>query len=93
MTQVVFLVFLKQTVDDIRPFLWPLIPLSWTSGDVCTEPSRIPSLVNNKFLSSPLVQQLLNSWPPAWQPRCFRSTYLNGYKHGWAQAWDSAVVP
>ena len=65
--------FKKKIWEDISPFVGPLIPLFWTSGDVSSEfhLCLAEAYVLHVPWDSPLVQHRLTSWWPAWQPSCF----------------------
>ena len=62
-------------------FVGPLIPLFWTSGDICpgfqslggSLACMLCHLHAMNSWDSPLVWHLLTSWQPAWQPVMFPS--------------------
>ena len=65
-------------------FVGPLIPLFWTSGDIYpgfqsqvgSLACMLPCLCTTDSWDSPLVQHLLTSWWPAWQPVVFSTCYI-----------------
>ena len=65
-------------------FVGPLIPLFWTSGNVCpgfqsqggSLACMQPYLCTRDSTESPLVQHLPTSWWPAWQPVGFPTCYI-----------------
>ena len=68
-------------------FVGPLIPLLWTSGDICPRFESQGGSLNfvpchlreMDFLDSLLLQHLPSSWQPPWRPSHFWSTYLQAY--------------
>ena len=90
-----FLLFFKKKLKIRIPFCGPLIPLSWTFGDVCPGlQSRSRSLTCTLHLlyamdslDSPLLWHLLTSWWPSY----FQSMYLHVYKHWWGSRLGSSM--
>ena len=73
-------------------FVGPLIPLFWTSGDVCPGfqsqgGSRLHAFLPASYSSdSPLVWHLLTAWQPAWRPvtlpTCISRGRMLGFERG-----------
>ena len=69
----------KITLVDTRPFVGPMMPLFWTSGDISSGFQSQSGQIYLHFVEvyvmyiswdSSLVLHLLTSWQPTWLPSC-----------------------
>ena len=83
-----FFLSFEKILEDISPFYGPLISLFWTSSDVScgfqNQSEQPYSCLADAYMlhnpwDSPLVQHLLTSWQPLWQPS-------HSFPHTWEQA-------
>ena len=88
-------------MEDINAFVGPLIPLYWTSGDVCpgfqSQDVSIACMLSHLHAmdssDSPLVQPLLTSSWPARQPSLFNPyTCRHVHKHSWSSKPRPSVI-
>ena len=92
-----FLSFFLKFLEDISPFVGLLVPLFWTSCDICpffwpwwTPCLHASSPACNGFL--PLLQHLLTSWVPAWQLNHIH-ILVHGSSIGGTKTWDHVCIP